>query len=321
MKRVHSLPMIALLSALALWSLSPRASQVLSAEDGAIEVDGKTHPVPGRLAKIAPTVLHPVEKVYVTLGQRVQKGAVLVELDADEPKAEVESKQASLCELRASLARLQAEPRQEEQEEARACLDNCRICAQEAKHLFDRLDDLHKKGSISEQRYHEARAALAKSDADERAAHMRLQRLVKRPYKHEITEVEARIKVAEGAVKVAAAELEHYTVTAPIEGVVTSLDVSIGTVSRPGTTVWGEIMDLRDIDVRCDLPPAQADRLVVGQNAEVTPSWNKDQRFTGKVVLVNLAADPRTGLVPVVIRIADNRERLRAYIDVKVRLK
>ena len=31
-------------------------------------------------------------------------------------------------------------------------------------------------------------------------------------------------------------------------------------VSRPGTTVWGEILDLSEIDVRCELTAEQADQ-------------------------------------------------------------
>src|SRR5262249_17849585 len=156
----------------------------------------------------------------------------------------VRAKKAALAELRAGLARLKAEPRQEEQNEAQASLENSRVCTQEQRQLLERLEPLWRKGSIPEQRYYEVRASVLKCEADQRAAQARLQRLVKRPFEQEVAELQARVVAAEENVKAAEAELEHYTVTAAIEGVVSELDVCPGTVSRPGTSVWGEILDL-----------------------------------------------------------------------------
>src|SRR5262245_52867860 len=66
---------------------------------------GKTQPAPGHVAKIAPTVLHPVVEVKVAVGERVKKDQELVKLDDDEPQADVRARKAMLAEMRASLAR------------------------------------------------------------------------------------------------------------------------------------------------------------------------------------------------------------------------
>jgi multidrug resistance efflux pump len=282
------------------------------------EVSGKTQPAPGRKGVIAPVVLHPVEQVLVTTGDRVKKDQKLVEIDADEPKADLRGKEAALRELEASLERLLAEPRKEEQDEARAGLENSQVATKSAREIFDRIEPLWQKGSIPEIRYHEAKVSLAKLQAEERAAAARLERLLKRPFAKEVAEMKARIAAAQAGVDSAKAELEHYTVTAPIEGVVTVLEVSPGTVSRPGTSVWGEILDLRELDVRCEVSPRQADALVVGQSAEVFQDWRREERFPGQVTFVSPAADPRTGRVPVLVRVKNPKERLRCYVDVKV---
>ena len=106
---------------------------------------------------------------------------------------------------------------------------------------------------------------------------------------------------------------------AGIEGVVSRLDVNPGTVSRPGTSVWGEILDLRELDVRCDVTAGQANQVAVGQAAEVYHESQPDRRYAGRVVFVGIAADPATGKVPVRVRVANPEGRLRCYIDVKVR--
>jgi multidrug efflux pump subunit AcrA (membrane-fusion protein) len=89
-------------------------------------------------------------------------------------------------------------------------------------------------------------------------------------------------------------------------------------VSRPGTSVWGEILDLREIDVRCELKPHQVDAVSVGQKAHVQQEGT-DLRLSGRVVFVGPAADPQSGLVPVLVRLANPQERLRCYVPVKVR--
>jgi multidrug resistance efflux pump len=283
------------------------------------EVEGKTRPIPRARAEIAPTVLHPVVEVLVVPGDRVKKDQPLVKLDSDEPEAEVRGKKAALEEMKASLARLKGEPRKEEQEEARANLENFRVTSEHTRELLARMEPLWRKGAISEQRYHEVRCGLAKSEADERAARQRLDRLLKRPFALEVAELEARIVAAAEAVKAAEAELEHYTVTAAIDGIVASLEVSPGTVARPGTTVWGEILDLRKIDVSCELPPQQADSLTLGQRAGVVVDSRPDQRWVGQVAFIGVAADLKTGRVPVRVRIDNAEERLRCYVEVKVR--
>jgi HlyD family secretion protein len=221
-------------------------------------------------------------------------------------------------ELEASLARLKAEPRQHDIDEAEAALETYRVAARANKQLLERLQPAWDKGAISEQRYHDARADHDRAQADARAAEARLKRLQKRPYDQEVAELTARVVGAKEALRSAEAELEHYTVTAPIDGIVTSLDVVPGTVSRPGTTTWGEILDLSIIDVRCDVTPDQADRITQGQDAEVMRE-GRSEVMKGQVVNVGIAADRQTGKIPVLVRVKNPDTRLRSYIDVKVR--
>jgi multidrug resistance efflux pump len=280
------------------------------------EVAGKTQPVPGCIAQIAPVVLHPVEEVFVVAGQRVKKDDKLVRIDDDEPRADLRAREATLKEMEASLERLKRDPRLHDQEEARATLEASCLSREYAENQFKRMRPLWRAGAVAEQRYHESLLNRKKSQADQRAAAARLEKLLKRPFEWEINEAQARIHTARANVDSAKAELEHYLLQAPISGVISWLDVHPGTVSRPGTSLWGEILDLRQIDVRCDLTPQQADRVVKGQRAEVAT-----ERLTlvGKVVMVGIAADRQTGLVPVLVRLANANERLRCYVPVKVR--
>src|SRR5271165_3168951 len=132
---------------------------------------------------------------------------------------------------------------------------------------------------------------------------------------------EAQMRAAEAELSLAQSELKLYTVTAAIDGEVAWLDVSPGTVTWPGTLIWGEIVDLRELDVRCELAPVHAEQVSVGQSAEVWLAGKMEASGTGKVVFVGKAADRSSGFVPVVVRVANSPERLRAEVAVKVRFQ
>ena len=130
---------------------------------------------------------------------------------------------------------------------------------------------------------------------------------------------EAQVLAAEAELALVQSEFKLYSVTAAIDGEIAWLDVSPGTVSWPGSLIWGEIVDLRELDVRCELSPIQAEQVAVGQPAEVWLEGKNEAAGTGKVVLVGKQADRNSGIVPVVIRLANPQERLRAEVPVKVR--
>ena len=174
-----------------------------------------------------------------------------------------------------------------------AALENARIALKESRRHLGAVAKLYEKGAFSEEGNHGAHVAVLREEMNERAAM--------------------------AAWESAQAELEHYTVTAVIDGVVSWLDVNPGMVSRPGTTVWGEILDLSEIDVRCELTAEQADQVSVGQAAEVRRHEKQGCAAVGRVAFVAITVDKATGLVPVVVRLPNRKGRLRCGVPVQVR--
>jgi len=80
-------------------------------------------------------------------------------------------------------------------------------------------------------------------------------------------------------------------------------------------------MDLRELDIRCELSPVQVEQVAVGQSAEVWLAGKAEAAGTGKVVFVGKAADRNSGLIPVVVRVDNAQKRLRAEVAVKVRFQ
>jgi RND family efflux transporter MFP subunit len=242
----------------------PAVFSAPAVDRGVIEVTGLTQCAPGRRGIIAPVPLHPVVQVLAVPGQRVKKGQELVKLDDDEPRADVRLKQA--------------------------LLESAQHAAREARRYLAKAESVTE--IIPEQRLFDARLAVRKAEAEERAA-------------------KASLDSAE-------AELEHYRVAAVLDGVVSSLDVYPGVVARPGTTVWGEIVDLRELDVRCELTPDEADRVAIGQTVEVRLTAGKPLAGAS-IVFVGPVADAKTGRVPVLVRLPNPDEHLRCGVPLSVR--
>ena len=171
-----------------------------------------------------------------------------------------------------------------------ALLDSAQHAAKEARRFLAKAESVTE--ILPEQRLFDARLALRKAEADERAAR--------------------------AAVDSAKAELEHYRVAAVLDGVVSSLDVYPGVVARPGTTVWGEIVDLRELDVRCELTPADADRIAVGQKVEIRAA-GAGEVAAGSITFIGPVADAKSSRIPVLVHFVNSRERLRCGVPVSVR--
>jgi RND family efflux transporter MFP subunit len=167
--------------------------------------------------------------------------------------------------------------------------------AQYSRRNLNNAEKAHQNGAMPENTYNEVRSTALSNEAQQLAA-------------------QAELALVQ-------AELKLYAVTASIDGEVAWLDVSPGTVTWPGALIWGEIVDLRELDVRCELSPVQAEQVAVGQSAEVWLVGKVEAAGTGKVVLVGKVADRNSGLVPVVVRLANPQERLRAEVAVKVRFQ
>jgi RND family efflux transporter MFP subunit len=262
------------------------------------EFPGTTQPLPKHAAKITAavearvlTVLpHGASGPAVAEGQRVMPGQVIVQLD----DRIVQAKRASLI---ASQKDLEAQVKQ-----AQTLRDGAQIVVDSSKLLERPGPGESDRPLISKVDVDKARNALDEKQAGLEAA---------------------QAKLAAGAQELKAldAQLNYYTLHAPIAGYLGTIQVVVGQTLPVGTLV-AEIVDLDELDVLCLVPPSQIGRLALNQPAQIVGAeGDAEAGPEGKVVYIAVQAQAETGSFPVKIRFANPNLRRRANILVRARIR
>lgn len=177
------------------------------------EVDVKT-------VDLASKITGRIEKLNCKKGDRVKKGDVLITLDAPEINAKAAQVDATVQLALAQQEKVNNGARNEQISMAKASRDL-------AKKTFDRLNRLHDEGVITTQKLDEARAKY-------QAAQDNYNMLVTGSRVEDKLSAAANVKRAMGANDEVQSYLKENTIVAPIDGVITEINVEEGELVGAG---------------------------------------------------------------------------------------
>lgn len=177
------------------------------------EVDVKT-------VDLASKITGRIEKINYKKGDRVKKGDVLIALDTPEINAKVAQVDATVQLALAQQEKVNNGARNEQISMAKASRDL-------AKKTFDRLNRLHDEGVIPTQKLDEARAKY-------QAAQDNYNMLVTGSRMEDKLSAAANVKRAMGANDEVQSYLKENTIVAPIDGVITEINVEEGELVGAG---------------------------------------------------------------------------------------
>jgi multidrug efflux pump subunit AcrA (membrane-fusion protein) len=158
-------------------------------------------------------------------GDTVSRGQLLVVIDSNEAKTQLQKSQAELAEAQASLIELEHSV-----ESANAAVRTAEANKQLADLTFGRYKELHQRGSVSAQEFDEAQTRLnaATSELDRARSNVR--------------EIDAKNKQITARIEQAKAEIantkvvEGYSrIVAPVSGVIVKKFAETGAIASPGT--------------------------------------------------------------------------------------
>lgn len=227
----------------------------------------------GKSSVISPRVMGNVEDVLVAEGQQVEKGRLLVVIDAREIESRVRQAEAGIEEARQGIEEID-----EGIAAAEAGLESARAGLELAKKTFDRYENLKEKNSVSKQEYDQALAKKKMAESGVEGAEKSLGALqAKRK------QIESRMVQAGESKKQAELMRSYSKITAPFDGVITRKMVEPGQLASPGTPLLS-IEDYEDYRLEVQVDESFVQKVVIGTEVDVMLDALKGEIIKGRVV-------------------------------------
>ena len=270
-----------------------------------IECYGTVIPAPHRIgdktqsssARLASPVAGVVSEVLCAIGQRVETGAPLFQLDDRLARSDEAKQEAALLSAQASYNKLKSSIRPEQLAVAQIAVDKARQAVRYAEDADARQKALAHDQLASEKQLQDSAQALAGAKSDLTSAEKQWELLKNSPAPDEIAEAEAKIGEAEKALAASRLTRALLTIKSPLSATVVKLTVNPGE-SVDTTTIVAELVDLTRLEVSAPIPVSQAMLLKTGQPVEIHSAGAKsgagDEVFKGQVAAVGLQADMKT---------------------------
>jgi HlyD family secretion protein len=261
-----------------------------------------------------------VKSVHVLEGEDVEEGQLLVTLIDDDARlalAAAEGQHRLLISSRsAHLAATEAMGKKSEAAQAEATA--AQTMEAEAGDQLARQDRLTKASVVSQSDFTTARLRLQREQSLHLAAQARegefaaeVQRM-----RHEAEAKNDEIALAAVAVEQARLALARTRILSPIKGRVLRLTAAPGDkkmlgMDHPDSSTVCVLYDPAHLQVRVDVPLADAALLQVGQSARVHTSLLNDTVFDGTVSRITGEADLQRNTLQAKVRIQDPADQLR----------
>ncbi|WP_448591546.1 efflux RND transporter periplasmic adaptor subunit [Thermoflexus hugenholtzii] len=193
-------------------------------------------------------------------------------------------------------------------------LARARVGQAELQAEIARLQYEKAQSGPTEQQLKAAEAALAQARAN-------LTRLQVQDPSLDVQLAQYQVQQAEIAVRQLELRLEQARLVAPIDGVVTAVNLVEGSPAPAGTPAI-TLGDLNHLEVVVNLPEVDVAQVAPGQEAVIIPEATPDTRLKGKVISVAPMGFQIQGVVnfPVTIALEENAPSVRAGMTVQVQI-
>lgn len=296
-RTIRRLSLLVLLAVAGLVACSKPPPQAL----GTLEYDRITLPAPAAERVVA---------IDVREGERVKAGQALLQLDPTHTQSELAAAEAQAQQQREVLAELQAGPRGEDIERARANLAAVQAQAREARAYYDRLAPLKGKGYVAAADLDRARAAAGNAEGQVAASRAALDVLLHGTRPEQIAQAQAAVAAAIAQAGAQQVLLGKLAIVAPRAGRIDSLPYKLGDQAPIGAPV--AILLAGDAPyARIYVPEQQRAKVRVGDAIQVFVS-GREQPYAGKVRMIRSEPD----FTPYYALIGDDAARLSYLAEV-----
>ncbi len=257
--------------------------------------------VQGEITRISSQLGARIEEVLVQDNQHVEKGQLLVKLEAADFELALERARAALATREAELAQAKSRLQQQSSLIAASQADVAagQATLNRAEIDLSRAQTLRKPGFVSEERVttlsadsRVARSQLAKAQADLDAQRQQIDAL-----NADIQRLQAQITTAKAEIQQAELNLRRTEIHAPIAGTVGQRSSRVGQVVQAGAYLMS-IVPSDDIWVQANFKETQIGKMHPGQTAELIFDSYPDTPIQARIDSVFAASGAQFSLLP-----------------------
>jgi HlyD family secretion protein len=270
-------------------------------------------------------VMGRVSWIGVEKGDKVQQGQVLVRLEDQEFRAQVNQARANLASAQAKLDQLRAGSRPQEKLRDRASVLQAEANYKNAQADYERTERLHKSGVASNADLDRATMQRDSAAALVEAAKQSSSMTDVGPRVEEIRAAEAQAAQMRAALDYAQTQLDSTEIKAPVTGTVLQRIVERGVMVSPSAfgdagarTSVVSLADLQDLQIELDISQTDFARLKMSQRAEIIPEAFPNLRYKGFIAEIAPEANRAKATVQVKVKVENPDEQLRPEMNARV---
>lgn len=229
-----------------------------------------------------------VKRVAVSVGDEVEAGHLLLELEASDAERRVKEAELNLeiRQIQLDKARAGADP--EEVEIAQANLRKAALAKQVAQAAYDEIANKENAKTSPEA------LALQQATIDYQITQRNYKRLVNGPPTDELAILEKQLEASQVALERAQAQLEEMRLIAPLAGTVVRVETSEGEIVSAYRPVVA-IADLTFLQLIAEIDEIDVAEVAPGQEVEIRLDAYPGQTLPGAIVSLAPAASPQRG--------------------------
>lgn len=270
-------------------------------------------------------VMGRVHWIGVEKGDSVQEGQVLVKLEDNEFRAQVNQANANLAAAQARLDQLRSGSRPQEKMKDKAAVLQAEANLKIAEADYQRSEKLYRDGVASKAELDNAVARRDTAAALLEAARQSSAMTDIGPRAEEIRAAAAEVQQMKAALDYAQTQLAATEIKAPVAGTVLQRIVERGEMVSPSAfggsgarTSVVDLADLTDLQVELDISQTDFARLKMGQRAEIIPEAYPNLRYTGYIEEIAPEANRAKSTVQVKVKVENPNEQLRPEMNARV---